>query len=104
MYIGSEKYKEFNELYEKALVGGLETVRCPNTECKNVMILEGAGKVDYNQKDDDGNAMTKVACEHFAVNRIRCSACGENFCKECKETPYHISKTCEEYKKYKESK
>lgn len=48
--------------------------------------------------------MSRVACEHFAANRIRCSACGENFCKECKETPYHISKTCEEYKKYKESK
>ena len=48
MYLGTDKYKEFNALYEKALLGGLETVMCPNTECKNIMVLEGAGKVDYN--------------------------------------------------------
>lgn len=104
MYLGAPKYKEFIDLYEKSLLGGLETVRCPKPECKNVMILEGAGKIDYNQKDESGKPLSKAACEHFAQHRIRCSACGDNFCKSCSENPYHIGMTCEEHKKFKESK
>ena len=59
-------------LYEKAILNGMDTIRCINSECKNVMVFE-AGKVDYGQRDEDGNVLSKIAAEHFAKSRIRCS-------------------------------
>ena len=41
------------------------------------------GRVDYNQKDEKGQPISRQAAEHFANYRIRCDACGKNFCINC---------------------
>lgn len=74
-------------------------VKC---QCGNVMEVE-EGKVDYNQKDDDGKKLNRRAAEHMSKYRVRCSACNNNFCTSCKTQPYHIGKTCEEHKAFAES-
>ena len=53
------------------------------------------GKVDLNQKDDQGKKLTKDCAIHMAKFRVRCNKCTENFCSKCKDYPYHIGKTCE---------
>lgn len=40
----------------------------------------------------------------MAKFRVRCIKCAENFCSSCKEYPYHIGKTCEQFKEFKNSR
>lgn len=40
----------------------------------------------------------------MAKHRVRCNQCSENFCAKCKEYPYHIGKTCEQFKEFKNSR
>lgn len=63
-------------------------------DCGNIMMME-EGDVDYNMKDDKGQKLSKEAAEHFAKYRLRCDACGKNFCTKCNTTPYHTGRTCE---------
>ena len=70
-------------------------VRC---ECSAILTIEPS-KPNYNQKDDEGQPISKAAAEHMANFRIRCSNCGKNFCIECKASPYHVGKTCEDVEK-----
>jgi len=39
----------------------------------------------------------------MSKNRVRCAKCNTNFCATCKTIPYHIGKTCSEYKEKKEA-
>lgn len=59
------------------------------------------GDVDYHAKDDTGNTVSKEAAEHMSKYRVRCRECSLIFCTKCKEEPYHLGKTCEQYKEYK---
>jgi hypothetical protein len=36
--------------------------------------------------------------------RIRCSGCHKNFCSGCSAEPYHLGKTCEQHKEFKEAR
>ena len=88
----------FEKLQKDALMAVVDEdqsiVKC---EWGNVMEVE-EGKVDYNQKDDEGKKLSRRAAEHMSKYRVRCSACSNNFCTNCKEQPYHIGKTWEEHK------
>ncbi len=57
-------------------------------QCGNILELV-PGQVDMNQKDSNGQPITREAAEHMAKYRIRCSECGKNFCAKCNEEPYH---------------
>ena len=57
-----------------------------------IEVLEG--KVYLNIKNDQGKNIAKSHAKHMSVYRIRCNNCGNNFCKSCKEEPYHLGKTC----------
>lgn len=74
-------------------------VKC---QCGNILEVE-EGKVDYNQKDDTGKTLSRKACEHMSKYRIRCPACKGNFCTKCGMNPYHVGKTCEEFKAFSEA-
>lgn len=39
----------------------------------------------------------------MAKFRVRCT-CGKNFCSKCKEEPYHIGMTCEQFQDLKNSR
>lgn len=92
-----EKLQE--ESFMAVVKGDKSIVKC---NCGNVMEVK-EGKVDYNVKDDSGKKLTKKAAEHMSKYRIRCPACNGNFCIDCGANPYHISKTCEEFKAFSES-
>ena len=40
----------------------------------------------------------------MSKNRIRCAQCNKNFCKNCAAEPYHLGKTCEQYRQHKEAR
>ena len=65
--------------------------QCP---CGNFMELI-EGDVNYEQKDEQGKVLTPEAAYHMSKYRMRCQACQENFCSECKAQPYHIGMTCQ---------
>ena len=67
--------------------------------CGNVFQVAPA-KVDYKQKDDKGNLLSKQAAEHMAEFRVRCPNCSNNFCSSCSKEPYHLGYTCEEAERY----
>jgi len=40
----------------------------------------------------------------MAKFRVRCNKCEKNFCAGCSQEPYHLGKTCEEFKSFKEAR
>lgn len=70
--------------------------------CGIVMWLE-PGKPDYNYKDDNGKILSRTHAEHMANYRFRCT-CSKVTCANCHAEPYHIGKTCEEFKTFQLSK
>jgi E3 ubiquitin-protein ligase MYCBP2 len=67
----------------------------------NGIIAIAEGKADMNLKDDQGKKLTQEAAVHMAKFRIRCPKCEKNFCTKCLEEPYHLGKTCEQFKSFK---
>lgn len=41
---------------------------------------------------------------HMSKYRVRCASCQKNFCSQCQAEPYHLGKTCQQFKEYKESR
>lgn len=76
-------------------------VRCPNTECGNVMerLVNAAEKIT-KETGPDGKALSKEAIEHRNQYRLRCRECSTEFCSHCSGTPYHLGFTCEQFTKY----
>lgn len=98
--LGEEMLSKLHADAINAIVKGDQSiVQCP---CGNA-IEASEGKVDYNVKDDDGKKLTRKAAEHMSKHRIRCHACKNNFCTSCLAQPYHIGKSCEEFKEFSES-
>lgn len=64
-------------------------------QCGNMMEMV-PGKVQMGQKDDKGQPISLEAAQHMAAYRIRCNACGKNFCTQCNAEPYHTGKTCDQ--------
>jgi len=89
--ITKEKYEELINISNN-LPNDLIT-ECPS--CHTQFIVE-EGKVDYNVKDNKGAMLSKECAEDFSKNRIRCSQCGKDFCKECHFIPYHLGMTCKQ--------
>ncbi|CDW80922.1 e3 ubiquitin-protein ligase [Stylonychia lemnae] len=61
------------------------------------------GKIDMNQKDDKGAPISQDAAVHMSMFRVRCNNCQKNFCAKCQSEPYHLGKTCEQHKEFKEA-
>lgn len=97
--LGTELQK-IRETQFKSQIEGTQVVECPNASCKSVFLFEQS-KVNYVAKDDEGNTVTRETAEHMAKYRVRCSACTENFCVNCKMSPYHINLSCEDAKNKK---
>lgn len=55
-------------------------------------------------KDEQGKLLTKDAAVHMSRYRVRCGECQKNFCCQCQAEPYHLGKTCEEFKENKEAR
>ena len=79
----------------KRIIGNI--VQCPNPKCKEKITFE-PGEIDYNVKDEQNKKLSKKAAEDYATHRCRCGFCQINFCVNCLSIPYHLGKTCQEYK------
>lgn len=71
-------------------------------KCGHKFAVE-TGAVDYGYKDEYGRAISDEAAIHMAENRINCPECHHIFCGSCNAAPYHLGKTCQEHKEYRES-
>ena len=96
--LGNQLYDELDKKFTGALLGQL--VECPNCHEKNQY---EEGKIDYNIKDDKNVKLTREAAIDYAKNRVRCPRCTKDFCATCKVMPYHVGKTCEQFKNFKKA-
>ena len=97
------KFENFEKIAILKAMGGADLIKCPYPDCCAENVFE-SGQIDYNIKDDTGKLLTRQAAENYAKNRCRCGFCRKDFCKECKVMPYHLGKTCEEYKYHEKAK
>ena len=99
--LGDEKYQELENKFLKFLFQGLK--KCPYDNCgeQNEFV---EGKVDYNIVDEQNKKISKEAAEDYASHRCRCGFCKRDFCVSCFAKPYHLGKTCEEFKNYVQAK
>ncbi len=95
--LGAKTYEELESKALKGIIGNI--VQCPNQNCKEKITFE-PGEIDYNVKDEQNKKLSKKAAEDYATHRCRCGFCQINFCVNCLAIPYHLGKTCQEYKKH----
>ena len=101
MILGEAKMTELENKALMMLVGNL--IKCPSCGEQNAF-EEGA--VDYNVKDEQGQKLSRQAAEDYAKHRCRCGFCKKDFCinPDCQAIPYHLGKTCEEFKNFVKAK
>eukprot|EP00347_Sterkiella_histriomuscorum_P020040 403339326 len=58
------------------------------------------GQVNYKQLDRYGKSISEDAAINCNLNQIECKKCKENYCFKCKDKPYHLGYTCEDFEKY----
>jgi len=97
-----DKFENLEKIALMKVLGG-DLIKCPYPDCGEQNVFE-PGNVDYNVKDATGKLLTRQAAENYAKNRCRCGFCKKDFCKACGIMPYHLGKTCEEYKHHEEAK
>jgi hypothetical protein len=91
---------------------GVKLIQCANSKCKSQMEwieLSNEERLQLetsviSQKAEDGRALTREAWIHFNSHRIRCRECGENFCAQCAQLPYHLGMNCEQYQQLLKSR
>ena len=89
---------KYDDLDLKFSMGpGVNIVECPNCKEKNTF---EEGSVDYNIKDNNSKLITKEAAEHYAKYRCKCFHCKIDFCTKCLIIPYHLGKSCEQFKNF----
>jgi len=89
-YFGHNFIEDLNdELLKIRILEDSNMVQCT---CKNFIEVV-PGSVDYKQKDEEGNKISRAAAEHMATYRVRCNNCDRIFCSNCNNEPYHIGKT-----------
>ena len=100
-YLTNEQKEKLEELQLQKLVrDNPNLIQCA---CNNIIEIV-AGKPDLNAKDEQGKKLTQAAAVHMAKFRVRCNKCEKNFCAGCSQEPYHLGKTCEEFKSFKEAR
>ena len=79
-------------------------VKCPSCS----IIIERDSRVPEGETKPQNLVISGVTCsveafEHHQQQRFRCRQCSTEFCASCLAVPYHLGKTCEEFKTYQES-
>ena len=93
--LGKEKYEKYEQSELMGVFG--QVIDCPN--CHELNSFE-PGTINYQIKGEQGNLLSKQTCEEYENHRCRSIRCNENFYIKFKTIPYHIGKTCEEYKNF----
>ena len=97
--LGEAKMTELENMALMKLVGNL--TKCPNCGEQNAF---EEGRVDYNVRDEQNQKLSRQAAEDYAKHRCRCGFCKKDFCIGCQAIPYHLGKTCDEFKHYEKAK
>lgn len=75
-YFGAGFIDELNEdLLRSEILKDSNMIQCT---CKNLIEVV-SGSVDYKQKDDEGNVISRQAAENMAKFRVRCNNCDRVF-------------------------
>lgn len=106
----------FNSYLDSCLQGFLEQetdlIPCPNEDCLSLMDfidldvseLKKLQTSEITQKGEDGRKLSRSAWVHFNQFRLRCRECQQDFCANCKISPYHLGMNCEQYIEYQKAK
>jgi hypothetical protein len=98
---------EFNQYLDRTcqilIESSKQFVQCP--KCSNAMEIEyhsfaSKSSPDYQPAEAvgiDNQPLTEDAKKHFLANRLMCAPCGLNFCRSCRQQPYHLGFDCKEY-------
>ena len=71
-------------------------IACPNPQCD--FFFESTGPGDRRSLLlPNGDAPSEEALSHYQQFRHRCRKCDQDFCADCKKSPYHEGYTCREY-------
>ena len=97
-----DKLNNIEKIAIARVLGG-DLIKCPYPDCGELNGFE-PGQIDYKVKDEKGQVLSRQAAENYAKNRCRCGFCKKDFCKECNIMPYHLGKTCDEFKQHKIAK
>ncbi len=102
--LGEQKVQELEKIALMGILGG-NLIKCPYPNCGELNAFE-PGRVDYNVRDAQNQVVSRQAAEDYAIHRCRCGMCKQDFCinKDCMAMPYHLGKTCEEYKHHEQAK
>ena len=102
MILGEEKLTQLEKMSVDKIVNEFgQRHNCPG--CGELIIFE-VGKVDYKIKDEKNQIISNQAAECYAQNRCKCPRCQKEFCINCNFSPFHLGKTCEEQRRFKEAK
>ena len=93
-----------NNEMEQLVTRDANFVKCP--QCHVIIERESLGGFDLAVQDPkkfiiDGIRCTPEAYKHHEEQRFRCRQCACQFCAECHESPYHLGKTCADFKKFR---
>jgi hypothetical protein len=107
--LSAQEYTDYLERSFRAYTShNRNFVHCP--ECEATVEVEfhswaTKNLPDYQPAPDtvglDRQKLKPDAVQHFLTNRFLCLPCNINFCRGCKETPYHLGLTCDEFKIFK---
>ena len=63
-----------------------------------------AGDVPVKFKDETGKVISEEAAIHMSKYRVgKCPGCEKCFCGGCQVVPYHVGRTCEQHKNFKQA-
>eukprot|EP00347_Sterkiella_histriomuscorum_P002581 403367593 len=99
--LGEAVIEELEKIQQASLLS--QNQNLVSCSCGNIMEVV-QGEIDYNQKDDMGQAISREAAVHLSKFRIRCLQCQKNFCSNCCSEPYHTGKTCEQFKEFQNAR
>ncbi len=92
--------EEYNRLLEESLGAFLQneiTISCVNPNCQAKWTTEHISReqICSQLKQQKVEPNEVQICKQ--MNRFRCRECNTEFCSQCKVTPYHVDKTCEQF-------
>lgn len=98
--MGDDRLEQLNSFVIRKIMNIAQCVKCQYQFEFVAGTPEQSPIFDKNQV-----LLNEGAKKHYAYNRFICpnSSCKTEQCKECKSSPYHLGKSCKQFRDYRQS-